>query len=161
MSKCGWRKIYRYLLSPDQKSTPFHTITKFWCFMKCCTHLATLLYQVVSWCIKFDCDQTFSLNKCCTIQHFFSLRDVIWCYSRLATPYNFVVLCCTHFWRSVVSCCTKCCIRLVTPLLNTIKQPTTKCNKCCMVFYEMLNSFGRGFRVSHENSDGASLPPSS
>ena len=35
------------------------------------------------------------------------------------------------------------CIRLATPVLNTIKQHATMCDKCCM-FYEMLWSFGRG-----------------
>ena len=37
-----------------------------------------------------------------------------------------------------------CVVRLATPLLNTIKQHATVCNKCCMMFYEMLYSFGRG-----------------
>ena len=32
------------------------------------------------------------------------------------------------------------------PLLNTIKQHATMCNKCCMMFYETLYSFGRGFK---------------
>ena len=36
--------------------------------VSCCI----MLYHVVSCCIKFDRYQTFSLNKCCTIQHFFS-----------------------------------------------------------------------------------------
>ena len=42
------------------------------------------------------------------------------------------------FLKNVISCCTKCCIRLTTPLLNTIKQHATMCDKCCMMFYEML-----------------------
>ena len=45
-----------------------------------------------------------------------------------------------YFKRNVVSCCMKCCICLATPLLNTIKQHATMCNKCCMMFYEMLYS---------------------
>ena len=50
--------------------------------------------------------------------------------------------------RNVVSCRTKCCIRLATPLLSTIKQHGAMCNKCCMMFYEMLYSFGRGFNIT-------------
>ena len=30
-----------------------------------------MFYCVLSCCMKFDGDHTFSLNKCCTIQHFF------------------------------------------------------------------------------------------
>ena len=51
-------------------------------------------------------------------------------------PGNFVVLCGArvgkYFSRNAVSCCTKCCIRLATPLLNMIKQHATMCNKCFM-----------------------------
>ena len=50
-----------------------------------------------------------------------------------------------YFLRNVVSCCTKCYIRLTIPLLNTIKRHATMCNKCCIMFYEILYPFGRGF----------------
>ena len=38
----------------------------------------------------------------------------------------------------------KCCIHLVTPWLNMIKQHATMCSKCFMTLYEMLYSFGQG-----------------
>ena len=64
-------------------------------------------------------------------------------------------LCCTllysrgqMFRRNVALCCKKCCIRLATPLLNMIKQHATMCNKCFMMFYEMLYSFGWGFTLT-------------
>ena len=34
-----------------------------------------------------------------------------------------------------------CCIRLATPQLNMIKQHTTMCNKCCMMFYDIFMIF--------------------
>ena len=115
--------------------------------MKCCTRLATLLYRVVSCCMKFDSDQIFSLKKCCTIQHFFCFPG---CYMMLYSFGHPMQLCCTRV------CVVKCEIfyRVVRndafvwprgPLLNTIKQHTTACNKCCRMFYEMLYSFGRDF----------------
>ena len=113
--------------------------------MKCCTRLATLLYRVVSCCMKFDSDQIFSLNKCCTIQHFFCFPG---CYMMLYSFGHHASLLysrvCCKMWN-ILLCCTRCCIRLATPLLNTIEQHTTACKKCCMMFYEMLYSFGRGF----------------
>ena len=43
--------------------------------------------------------------------------------------------------------------RLATPLLNTIKQHATMCNKCCMMFYEMLYSFGLGLEEFLRRND--------
>ena len=47
------------------------------------------------------------------------------------------------------------CIRLATPLLNTIKQYATMCNKCCMMlimkccilFWPGLKDCGDGYEV--------------
>ena len=118
--------------------------------MKCCTRLATLLYYVVFCCMKFDGDQASSLNKCCTKQHFFCFPEYCMMLYSFGHPIQFCfTLLYTYFSRNFVLCCTKCCIRLATPLLNTIKQHATMCNKCCMMFYEMLYSFGRGFRCLH------------
>ena len=36
---------------------------------------------------------------------------------------------------------------LATLRLNTIKQHATMCSECYVMFYEMLYSFGRGFRA--------------
>ena len=54
------------------------------------TRLATLFYRVVS-CMKFDCDQTFSPNKC-TIQHFFCFPG---CCTMLYSFGHPMQLCCT------------------------------------------------------------------
>ena len=63
-------------------------------------------------------------------------------------------LCCTLLYiflkKCCVSCFMKCCFRLATLPLNTIKQHATMCNKCCMMFYEMLYSFGGGFKATSQ-----------
>ena len=128
---------------PDEYNNSYNII-QLWCCMKCCTRLATLLYRVVSCCMKFDrATKLFNWTNVVRYNISFVFRDVVWC-TRLATPCKFVMLCCIYFWRNVVSCCKKCCIRLATLLLNMIKQHETMCNKCCMIFYEMLYSFGLG-----------------
>ena len=66
--------------------------------MKCCTRLATLLYRVVSCCMKFDRYQTFWLNKCCTIQHFFCFAGCCINVVLVWPPCNFVVLCSSRAW---------------------------------------------------------------
>ena len=89
-----------YILKPqpNEHNISFNIIQLWFC-MKCCTCwplCCIVLYHIVSCCMKFVRDQTFSLNKCCTIQHFFCFWDVVWCCTRLAIPCNFVVLCCTR-----------------------------------------------------------------
>ena len=94
----------------------------------------------------------------------FVFWDVVWCCTRLATPYDFVVFCCTRatktransFWQTL---CTKCCVRLATPLFNTIEQHATMCNQCCMMFYELLYSFGRGFISTYVGNTKKSKVP--
>ena len=72
---------------------------------KCCIMFYEMFYSFGRG-LNFDPDQTFSINECCTIQHFFVFRDDVWCCARLAIPCNFIVLCCTragkYFWRNVV-----------------------------------------------------------
>ena len=79
----------------------------------------------------------------------------------LATPCNFVVFCCIYFHAaslySVAYIFDEMLYRVVrnlafvwaTPPLNTIKQHGTISNKSCMMFYEMLYLFGRGFTRNH------------
>ena len=108
--------------------------------LSCCI----VLYLVVWSLIVFDHDQTFSLNKCCTIQHFLCFQGCCMTLYSFGHPMQlYCTLLYSRVWRNVASCCTKCCIRLATPLLNTIKQLATICNKGCMMFSEMLYSFGR------------------
>ena len=66
--------------------------------MKCCTRLATLVYRVVSCCMKFDRDQTFHWTNVARYNISFVFCDTVWCCTRLATPCNFVVLCRTRTW---------------------------------------------------------------
>ena len=80
-----------------------YNIIQLWCFMKCCTRLATLLYRVLSCCIllyEVWSRSNFSLNKCCTIQHFF-------CFPRCCMMlYSFghpMQLCCTLLYSRVRS----------------------------------------------------------
>ena len=157
---------YNICLSPGQTSTTFHrtsySFDVVWNVALVWPPCCIMLYRVVFCCMKFDCDQTFSPNKCCTIQHFFcfpgccmmlySFRHPMqFCpalfYSRVCSRSNFpaTFLCWLYFWRHLESCCTKCCICLADPPLNTIKQHATIWNKCCIMFYEMFYSFGQGF----------------
>ena len=71
-----------------------YNIIQLWCCMKCCTRLAALLYRVVSCCMKCDRNQTFSLNKCCTIQHFFCFPG---CCMTLYSSGHPTQLCCTLY----------------------------------------------------------------
>ena len=100
--------------------------------MKRCTRLSTLLYRVVSCCMKFDCDQTFSLNKCYTIQHFLCFPGCCMMLYSLGHPMQ---LCCTLLYSRVSS-------RSNFPA--TVKLATMY-KKYCMMSYETLYSFGWGF----------------
>ena len=81
--------------------------------LSCCI----MLYRVVSCRMKFDCDQTFSLNKCCTIQHFF-------CFPGYCSVLH-------SFGHPMQLCCA---------LLYLLWQMFLK--TCCIVLYEMLHSSG-------------------
>ena len=79
---------------PNESNISYN-IMQLWCFMKCCTRLASLLYRVLSCCIllyEVWSRSNFSLNKCCTIHHFF-------CFPRCCMMYSFghpMELCCTR-----------------------------------------------------------------
>ena len=140
-----WAPLLKPEWSPSQTSTTFHATSYnfhvVWNVALVWPPCCIVLYSVVSCCMKFDCDQAFLLNKRCTIQHFFCFLG---CCMMLYSFSHPMQLCCEYFWRNVVLCCTNWCIRLATLLLNMIKQHATMYNKCCMIFCEMLYSFGRG-----------------
>ena len=108
---------------------PPHPTLLYIFFKKSCIMLHEMLHSsghlVVSCCMKFDRDQTFSLNKCCTIQHSFG---------------HPIQLCCIYFLRNVVPCCAKCCTRLATLLYRVVsccmkfdRDQTFSLNKCCTI----------------------------
>ena len=82
--------------------------------VSCCI----VLYRVVSCCINGD--QTFSLNKCCTILHFFCFpgccNGIVWCMMSFCQPMQ-------------LSC-------------NLLYSRTCTCITC----YEMLYWFGTGLK---------------
>ena len=98
-----------------------HTTSMLYAMLRSFGHLVLscfiVLYLVVSCCMKFDRNQTFSLNKCCTIQHFFCFPG---CCTMLYSFGHLMQLCCA--------------------LLYSHGQIFFK--KCCIVLYEMLHSFG-------------------
>ena len=92
---CYWTSLKSIKPRPNKYNISYNII-QLWCFMKCCTRLATLLYVVLSCCIllyEVWSRSNFSLNKCCTIQHFF-------CFPRCCMMlYSFghpMQLCCTR-----------------------------------------------------------------
>ena len=133
---CKKRRTRMTLFKPRAKSKTFHTtsynfdvawnVALVW--PHCCIVLF-VLYLVVWRLMEIKLFHQTNVRYISIV-----FRDVVWCCSRLAAHCNFVVLCCKYFRRNAVSCCTKCCIRLATPLLNTIKLYATMCNKCHMIF---------------------------
>ena len=88
------------MLSPGQTSTTFHTTSYnfdvLWNVALVWPPRCIVFYRVVSCCMKFDRDQTFHQTNVVRYNISFVFRNIVWCCTRLATPSNFVVLCCTR-----------------------------------------------------------------
>ena len=88
------------LLHIAQTKTTFHTTScnfdVLWNVALVWPPCCIVFYRVVSCCMKFDRGQTFHQTNVVRYNISFVFRDVVWCCTRLATPCNFVVLCCTR-----------------------------------------------------------------
>ena len=85
--------------------------------------------------MKFDRDQTFSLNECCTIQHFFCFPG---CCMMLYSFGHPMQLCCTLLYSFLKKCCIVLCEMLHSFGHPSVEHDQPTYNNVHQMFYDVL-----------------------